>query len=61
MKIGDLVGRPPEYSNKGPVYDHPMDSYLSEVQSRTRRAQNGIKFSHALWCALIIISLALAL
>lgn len=50
MKIGDLVNNPPESRNVGPVYSHPMDEILRQVQERQPVLRPSIKLSHALVC-----------
>ena len=50
MKLGDLVKNPPESRSVGPIYNHPMDEILLQVQERQPVLRSSIKLSHVFVC-----------
>ena len=60
MKVGEPVDYLYEPRGPGPIYDHPMDEILGEIQARKTRTRTNIKLPHVFLClAIIIVCLAL--
>jgi len=58
-----IVGKPVDFLDEPtgpqPIYDHPMDEILSQIQSRRTRPKTNIKLSHV-FISLTIIMVYLA-
>ena len=54
MKVGEPVDYLHEPHDPGPIYDHPMDEILGEIQARKVRARANIKLPHVFLCLAII-------
>lgn len=58
-----VVGKPVDFLDEPtgpqPIYDHPMDEILSQIQSRRSRPKANIKLSHV-FISLAIIMVYLA-
>ena len=61
MKVGEPVDYLDEPRGKGPIYDHPMDKILCEIQARQTRPRTDIKLSHVFLCLATVILCLLAL
>ena len=55
MKVGEPVDYLYEPEGKGPIYDHPMDEFLHEIQERQSRPKADIKLSHVFICLIPIV------
>jgi hypothetical protein len=55
MKVGDPVEFLREPEGKGPLYNHPMDAILREIQGRRHRPNANIKLSHVFICLAVIM------
>lgn len=58
-----VVGKPVEFLDEPegpePIYDHPMDEILGQIQSRRTRTKTNIEISHVfISLAIVIIYLA---
>lgn len=58
-----VVGRPVEFLDEPegpePIYDHPMDEILGQIQSRRTRTKTNIELSHVfISLAIVVIYLA---
>ncbi len=59
MKVGEPVDYLYEPEGKGPIYDHPMDEILCEIQERHSRPKTNINLLHVFIC-LVPIAIYLA-
>jgi hypothetical protein len=55
LKVDKPIGYLSKLNKGGPIYDHPMDKILSQIQSRQPRPQSSIKLSHAFICLVFFI------
>jgi hypothetical protein len=54
-RIGGPIEFLSESPSKGPVYSHPMDKILREIQDRERRSIINIKPKHVFSCLVLIM------
>jgi hypothetical protein len=54
VKVGEPVDYLYEPRDAGPIYDHPMDEILGEIEARKVRPRINIELPHAFLCLAII-------